>query len=78
MKISIVTIDQHGQPAIIETVETLTLPDDVIIMNPGIPPVLTDAFDDYLRAFKLRCQPPIIFSLEKPDTAHQPVQYWRP
>lgn len=76
--IGIITLDKHGQPAVVENVETLTISEDIIIMNPGVPAINTPAFDAYLSAFKLRCQPPIILSLAKPDTTHQPVQFWRP
>jgi hypothetical protein len=73
--IRIVTLDKHGNPAVIEHVETLTLPSDVIIMNPGVPAINTPAFDEYLRAFYTR---PTIVSLNKPDAAHKPVIFWRP
>lgn len=76
--IRIVTLDKHGQPAIVEEVETITIDDDVIIMNPGVPPIHTAAFDDYLRAAIQRYNPPIILSLARPDTTHKPVQFWRP
>lgn len=73
--IRIVTLDRHGQPAVVETVETVTLPSDVIIMNPGVPDIRTPAFDEYLRAFYAR---PTILSLNRPDTTHKPVVFWRP
>lgn len=73
--IRIVTLDKHGNPVVVEEVATCTLPNDVIIMNPGVPAINTPAFDDYLKAFYTR---QTIISLNKPDTTHKPIFFWRP
>ena len=74
--IRIITLDKHGQPAVIENIETLTLPGDVILMNPGLPPLHSLDFDQWLAAWRTR--PHVILSLNKPDTAHQAAPEWRP
>lgn len=76
--IRIITLDRHGQPAVFENVETLTLPNDIIIMNPGVPAVQTAEFSAYVRALCARHNKPVVMSLSKPDTAARPVEFLRP